>query len=216
MSNYIISYFILLLIVSVIGVVRYKKLTTPFKILSVLIILTLLLEITSEICAKKYKNNLPVSHFTVLSEYIFLSLTYYFIFKNKAIRTSIKIIMLIFIILFFVNAIFIQPYHSAFPSNMYTLEEIIYAIFSLMLFKQMLLYPLPVNIIKQSVFWFNTSILFYSTTMFFNFGLINYYIKHHLNDQVIFDFIAGINMIFYLLIGISIFIDNKQTSTNNG
>jgi hypothetical protein len=216
MSNYIISYFILLLIVSVIGVVRYKKLTIPFKILSLLIILTLLLEILSVICAKKYKNNLPVSHTTVLTEYILFSLTYYFIFKNRAIRISIVTILLIFIVLFFVNAIFIQPYRSAFPSNMYTVEEIIYAIFSLMLFKQMLLYPLPVNIIKQSVFWFNTSILFYSTTMFFNFGLMNYYIKHHLNDQVIFNFIAAINMIFYLLIGISISMDNKQTSTNNG
>ena len=213
MANYILFYFILLLTVSIIGVARYKKLTTPFKILSILIVVTLFLEALSQFCAAKYKNNLPVSHIIVLTEFVFYSLAYYSIFKNKAMRVSIIAILSIFIVLFFVNAIFIQPYHRAFPSNMNTFAEIIYTIFSLMLFKQMLLYPLPVNIIKQSVFWFNTSILFYATTMFFNFGLINYYIKHHLNDIVIFECIAGINVIFYLLIGVSILIDNKQTST---
>jgi hypothetical protein len=215
MAPQFLSYYILLFIVSVIGVVRYKKLTTPFKILSILIILTLLLEIASKICAVKYKNNLPISHITTLTEYVFFSLIYYFLFKNKLVRISIMVMLATFTIVFVINSIFIQPYYRYFPSNMFVPSKIVCIIFSLFLFKQMLLYPLPVNIIKQSVFWFNTAILFFSTTIFFNLGLTNYYIKHHLNDIVIFNFNFGVNMIFYLLIGISLIMDNKQTSTNN-
>jgi hypothetical protein len=46
----------------------------------------------------------------------------------------------------------------------------LYALFSLLLFKEMLQYPLRINILKQSVFWYNTAILFYATTMFFMMG----------------------------------------------
>jgi hypothetical protein len=215
MPNNLTSYFILLFIVSIIGVVRYKKLTTPFKILSILIILTLLLETLSKICAVKYKNNLPIAHVSILTEYVFFLLTYYFLFKNKLMRVSILVVLIIFVILSIINSIFIQPYYRYYPSNMFIPSEIAYVTFSLLLFRQMLLYPLPVNIVKQSVFWFNTAILFYSTTVFFNFGLTNYYIKHHLKDIVIFDFGLAINMIFYLLIGLSILIDNKETTRNN-
>ena len=215
MSTQYAFYGLLLIIVSIIGVVRYKRLTTPFKILSVLIFLTLLLETLSKVCAIKYKNNIPVAHVTGIIEYLFYSLIYYFLFKNKLTRASILVALLIFIVLSVINSIFIQPYYSDFPSNMVIPSEIAYTIFSLLLFKQMLLYPLPVNIVKQGIFWFNTAILFFSTTMFFNLGLTNYYIKHHLNDLVIFDFYFGINMIFYLLIGTSMLMDKKETTRNN-
>jgi hypothetical protein len=210
-----IFYWLLLLIVSIIGMVRYKKLTIPFKLITILIFLTLLLEVIAKGCAIKYKNNIPVLHIISITEYVLFSVIYYFSFKSRVIRISIITALGIFIVFFFVNSIFIQPYYRDFPSNMVIPSEIAYAIFSLLLFKQMLLYPLPVNIVKQSVFWFNTAILFFSTTMFFNLGLTNYYIKHHLNDRLIFDFNFAINMIFYFLIGISILMDNKATSPNN-
>jgi len=211
----LISYLLLLLLVLVTGVVRYKKLTTPFKILTLLIISTLLLEISAKICAVRFRNNLPVMHIISITQYLFYSFAYYHLFKNNIIRNSILASIFLFIIFFTVNSLLIQPYYSDFPSNAVLASEILYAIFSLLLFKQMLLYPLQVNIIKQSVFWYNTAMLFFSTTMFLNLGLINYFIKHQLNDLIVYDFTFVINMIFYLLIGISILIDNKEISTYN-
>jgi len=215
MTAQYISYYILLLIVFVIGVVRYKRLTIPFKVLTVLMGLTLLLEIIAKICAIRYRKNAPVIHITSLVEVIFYSLTYYYLFKNKAIKTSILVTIVLITIFAFINSLWLQPYYSDFPSNLVITSEILYTIFSLLLFKQMLLYPLPINITKQSVFWYNTAMLLFSTTTFLNLGLINYYVKHHLNDRIIFDFYFGINMIFYALIGISILINNNKTISEN-
>jgi len=210
-----ISYYILLLTICVIGVARYKKLTTPFKLLTVLIGLTLVLEITSEVCAVLYKNNIFVSYVTCLVEYTFYSLVYYNLFINKSIKKSILITLVFFALFYFINFFWLQPYYKEFPSNVVIVSEITYTIFSLLLFKQMLLYPLPMNITRQSVFWYNTAMLFFSTTSFLNLGLINYYVKHHLKDSVLLGFNFGINVIFYVLIGVSILINNKKTITDN-
>lgn len=73
----------------------------------------------------------------------------------------------------------------------------------------MLAYPLKVNIVKQGVFWYNTAILFYATTMFFNLGLTNYYSKHG-GDIYIYFFWYGVLCIFHILIGIALLTDDKK------
>jgi len=198
------------------GMVCFKKLTIPFKLLTLLVTFTLLLEITARICALMYKNNIAVMHIMGLTEYILFSLTFYYLFKSKIVKASILVSIVIISIFFFINALLLQPYNRVFPSNIVLPSEIAYTIFSLLLFKQMLQYPLQINIIKQSIFWYNTAILFFSTTMFLNLGLINYYIKHRLNDGIIHDFTLGINVIFYVLIGISILMNSKEITFDNG
>jgi hypothetical protein len=84
-----------------------------------------------------------------------------------------------------------------------------------MIFKQMLQYPLQINITRQSIFWYNTAILFFSTTAFLNFGLVNYVVKHHLNPVISYNCGFVLNMIFYSLIGISILINDKKLITEN-
>ncbi len=100
-----------------------------------------------------------------------------------------------------------------FPSNSMMLNEILFIIFSLVLFKQMLQYPLQVNIIKQSTFWYNAAILFYSTTIFFNTTLMNYYYHHHINVSIITYFWYFIEISFNLLLGIAILTDKREIST---
>ncbi len=47
------------------------------------------------------------------------------------------------------------------------------------------------NIVKQSAFWFNTALLIFSTTMFLNMGLVNYYAAHHWGYDIIYYFWVG-------------------------
>ena len=75
----------------------------------------------------------------------------------------------------------------------------------------MLQYPVKVNITKQSVFWFNTAILFYSTTMFFNLGVTNYIAQHNIYDYIILYFWYFILYTFHILIGIAILNENRET-----
>ncbi len=93
---------------------------------------------------------------------------------------------------------FLQPFTKVFPTYIYIPTQILFAIFSLLLFKEMLMYPIKINITKQSVFWFNTAILFYATTMFFNLSISNYLAENNLNDDFIFYFWYFITDVFHI------------------
>src|ERR1022692_4062855 len=98
-----------------------------------------------------------------------------------------------------------------YSQQIYIPTHILFAVFSLLLFKEMLMYPVKINIIRQSVFWYNTAILFYSTTMFLFLGLSNYLAVHNLDDNFIFNFWYLITDIFHILICIAILTENKKT-----
>ncbi len=211
MSLASIIYSFLLLIIFGIGVGRYKNLNVAFKILTISVLSTFILNAIAQYCAVKYHNNAPILHLECLSEYVFYSATFYFIFKNPVVKKLILASIIIVLICWLINATVLQPISTVFPSNMYVPTQILYVIFSLLLFKEMLQYPVKVNITKQSVFWFNTAILFYSTTMFFNLGVTNYIAQHNIYDYIILYFWYFILYTFHILIGIAILNENRET-----
>ena len=209
-----ILYYLLLAIIIVIGIVRYKKLTIPYKILILYVALNLAFEAISVFWANKYKNNMPIMHVASYSEFLLNTLAFYYLFKSHFTKRMIIIGIAVITLFFIINAVVLQPYTNRFPSNSLLISEIFYVVLSLMLFKQMLQYPVQINITRQSVFWYNTGVLFFSTTTFLNFGLINFYVKHHLQATLLYSCSFVLNMVFYLLIGISILLDNKLREAN--
>lgn len=202
--------YLLLLVVLCIGVVRFKKLTTPFKILAFSVAATFLLDSLSKIFGILYKTNAPILHLECLALFIFYSSIYYHLFQSAAAKKIIFYIALAVIVFAIVNALFLQPFYKVFPSYLYLLTNTLMVILSLLLFKQMLLYPLKINITSQSVFWYNTSILFFSSTMFLNLGFINYYAKLKLGDNIIYYFWYGNYYILGILTGVALLLDNRE------
>jgi hypothetical protein len=207
---------VLSLIVAIIGMVRFKKLTMPFKLLAILQVLDLFLtNIASKQVESLYHNNALISHVQALNSYIFYSLIYYLLFRNKYLKKFILVTVVIITIFCFINAIFLEPYAKSFPIYTIIPTDILYIAFSMLLFRQMLLYPMATNLIKQSIFWYNTGLLFFSTTMFMNLGLMNYYSHHRPHDQLIFYFWYTDIIIFNVLIGMAILTDRKEAATIN-
>ncbi|MDB5123637.1 MAG: hypothetical protein JWP94_1766 [Mucilaginibacter sp.] len=213
MSIIALLYCLLLIVVSAIGLTWYGRLTVPFKILTFSVLAVLLINVLSAIYSSKYKNNAPILQAESIIEYLFYSATYYYLFKSKMIRMAIIGSMILVTIFFFINALFLQPFHKVFPTNIYLPTQVLYVIFSLLLFKQMLLYPVNINIVKQSVFWYNTAMLFYATTMFLTLGLTNYYSAHKINDYAIYYFWYFSSFIFHILIGVSLLAYNRKINT---
>jgi hypothetical protein len=209
------SYWLLLLIVSGIGIIRYKWLTKPFKILTLSVIVSLLLTIMSHIVSARYRNNAPIINLETITGYIFYSLAYYYLFKSEKMKIIILISIGLMTVFFIINAILLQSFLKVFPTNIFLSTQSLYVIFSLLLYKQMLLYPLKINIVKQSAFWYNTAILFYATTMFVNLGLGNYVVAHHLVDYIIFYFWYFVLYMFFILIGVSFLIDSEEINSTN-
>lgn len=210
-----IIYFIILSIVILIGMVRFLRLTIPFKLLLLYVLTTLLGELASKFFAIKYKNNMPVSHISAMTEFILNALIYYFLFRSMVLKKVILICIPAFITFFIINSIFFQSYKYVFPSNSLMTSGMFYAVCSLLLFKQMLSYPTQINITRQSIFWYNIGMLFYSTTIFLNWGLLNYFVNHKLNPILLYKCSIIINFIFYILLGISLLIDEKEIAQDN-
>jgi len=202
---------ILSILVCLTGIVRFRKLTMPFKLLVALQIIDLLLTtVINKLVVSIYHTNALISHIQALNSYIFYSLIYYFLFKNTYIKKFLLFSIIPITAFAFINAISIEPYNNTFPIYILMPTEILLVIYSLLLFRQMLLYPVQVNIVIQSVFWYNIAILFFSAIMFMNLGLMNYYSQHNLFKQFIVYFWYSAIIIFNLLLGIAILTDRKE------
>jgi hypothetical protein len=206
---------ILMLIVAIIGITRYSMLNNPFKILTLSATASLVIDILSDIFNAKYKSNAPVLHVEALTEFVFYALVYYYLFDSQRTKKAIIFSVIGVSVFSVINALFLQPFHTVFPTyvNLPTLALLV--IFSLLLFKQMLLSPLTTPLLKQGVFWFNTAIIFYGTTMFLNIGLSNVYIRNPTTDYLIYYFWYAILYIFTILIGIALLTDNKKITGTN-
>jgi len=205
------------IIVCLIGMFRFKKLTMPFKLLVIWLIIDLLLDSCNKFCIAIYKNNALLSHVESMLEYPAYASIYCYLFISRKIKKIVLYTIPVIIIFSIIDGCFFQGFTKTFPTYMIMTEELLYVVFAILLFKQMLQYPVQVNIIRQSVFWFNTGMVFFSSTMFVNFSLMNYYIGYSRESfSVILFFWYSIDIIFNLLFIIAILNDNKAVLGNDG
>jgi hypothetical protein len=206
---------VLSFIVVVVGVARYKKLTMPFKLLTIFLLIDFLKDVGNIYYSAIYKNNLAIIDIQTLLDPIFYALIYCLLFKNRYIKRLVLFSLIMLMIFFIFNALYLQPYKTVFPTNVILASEALYVIFAVLLYKQMLLYPLQIDITKQSIFWFNTAMLFFSTTMFVNLALMNYYSQHNHQSPISLFFWYCIDIVFSALFGITILTDKKEITTTN-
>lgn len=206
---------VLSFMVAVTGMVRYKRLTMPFKILSLYFVFEILIILFDEWEIAKYKTNVIQLHIETSGTYIFFGLIYYFLFKSKYIKVLILASVILVIVFSLINSFFLQPYSTTFPTNTTLITEILYLIFAVLLFNKMLLYPTEINIIKQSTFWYNSAIILFYSSVFLYTTLANYYQAHKVSSYIIDYFAYGSIIIFDVLLGIAILTDNKEIPTAN-
>lgn len=209
-----IIYLVLLLIILLTGIVRYKKLTIPFKILTILIGITFICEGIKKVVGMIFRNSMPVEHLTATLEFISFSLIYYFLLNSAITKKMILYFIGAFFSIWIINLIFFEKI-TEFPSITLNFSQFIYIIYSLLLFKKMLLSQSEEGLLHQSIFWFNVDMLFFSSSIFLIFGLTNLFRKHDYDITILYTLEYISNLVFYVLIGISIIIDTKETKVNN-
>lgn len=194
MTTRFLIYLLLLFIGVLIGIVRYRSLTIPFKFLFVFISYTFCSEATSRFLIPYLKSSFPVYHFYVILSTTILMLIYFSLFSDKVVKISIAIVNTLFIIYSSINSIFFQKLFS-FPSNSIIVSDIIMIVFSLLLFRYFL-HDSQMGKNRILIF-FNSIILFYFVIQIFNWGLYNYMIKNNYNTKIISDFGYSVNLLYY-------------------
>lgn len=210
-------YYLILAVALITGIIRFRRLTIPFKLLAASVSVMIILEIVSAICISAFRNNAPELYLVSVLGYVFYATIYLHFFRNPGFKKAIFISIFCIVLFSIVNAILFQdPFQKKFPTNVYLVTNLLYVLFSLLMFKQMLQYPLNVNIVKQSIFWFNTAMLFFSTTMFLTMGLTNYYASHNWGYDIVYDIWMGNFCLFNALICVSLLTDSKERSASYG
>lgn len=208
---------ILEIIVSLTGLVKFKKLTRPFKVLVIWLTIDLFFYPLNKLCIYIYKNNVLLVHVQNMFHYAAYTLTYYYLFINQRIKKVILYSIPIILMLSIIDGCFVEPFTKTFPTYMVLPEHIIYVVFTILLFRQMLQYPVQMDIMKQSVFWLNTGVLFFSTTMFLTLSLSNSTAKYPKEEvMLILYFWYSIDIIFSILLLIAILNDNNLRTVSNG
>lgn len=213
MSNRFIAYLVLLSVVFLMGLIKYKHLSLPFKYLWLLMGITLISESLSGYLSYQHQSSLPVYHFLSCIEYAGIAMVFSGLYKNKILRRTTFYSIIPVSILGILNSVYLQDMNT-FPSNVLLLSHGIFLLFALLLFKQMIDEPIEKKLYKQSQFWLSTAYLIFPAAVFLSFGLQNYFIRNQLNMQPINNMIYISNFVFYILIGIALLTDQKETSFN--
>lgn len=195
---------------AIIAMMRYKRLTVPFKMLSWYFVFEGVIGLFDKWEIAKYNSNKILFNIEASGTYIFIALIYYFLFKARDIKVSILTSVILVTILAIANAFFVQKYTSLFPTYTMMLTEVLCIILAVILFEKMLLYPTEVNIVKQSAFWFNTAVIIYNSSLFLASALGNYYSAHMPIGYYMAYFWYGTIFLFYILLLIAILRDQKE------
>lgn len=154
-------YYSLLIASALMMVIFIKSSQRPFRMLAVLVILTLLSEITARyVSYGLHTSNNIVYHFFTPVEFTFYVLIYRDFFRSKKWDIILWSCLIFFILAEIFNTIFFQPL-SVTNTNTFLLESVLLIIFSLSLFIRIRETAQYENLLQEGVFWFNCAVLLY-------------------------------------------------------
>jgi hypothetical protein len=212
MSLDILFYLSILTIAVLNGLVGYKKLTSPFRALVLIMLYILFSESAVRVLILLNKNSLPLYHILCIIQYIAFAFIFSLLLNSKNVKQYIRLSIIPFIALCLLNIVLFDAFFKLIPLKIIMLSYIIFAFFSLMLFMQMLNEPKETNIYKQSTFWFNCAVLVFSIISPLCFGVDFYFSNHHIKTDVLGNIILYLNCLYYATLGYAINLDKKQSS----
>ena len=208
MSTRFLIYLIVLLITWIMGLYNFKKLSSPYRVLTIFILVTFISELTTRIFIKEYRNSCPPYHIYQPLQYFFIT-TFYFHYLKKS-RAIICWSWVAFIIFSMINTSLMQDVWMV-PTNAMLPSNIIYVLCSLLLFKNMLQHTEEKQLLRQGLFWYNTSTLILYTFNFFCWSFFNFLLRTKNSTLALSDITYVLNMQYYLTTGIVIYLDSRRS-----
>lgn len=199
-----IIYLAVILYSSIIGLIKFRRLDVPFKVLTLLLMGTFVSETISTISLYVFRNNSLNGKIYLSFHIIIFGILYYYLFEKRGLRTMIAVITVIFFILSlifeFVNAL------PVLPSYMIMVQSLLLVVYSILYFFKLFRAPTEQEIINTAKLWFNSSVLIYFSSSFVIWASFYYLYSH---KRVFLDLnliLTLLNIFHYSLFGISLFL----------
>lgn len=208
MSSRFQIYLVLLFSVFLLGLFNFRKLSKPFKLLTLFILITFISESLTRYFAKEFRNSSPIYHTYYPIHFFFITTFYsYYLKKNIAL---ISWSAPLFVVIALINARYYQA-TTQFPSNIVLISSLIYVLCALALFKNMLSAISKVSLLRQELFWYNLTTIITYTFTFLCWSFYNILLKTNNNSTVI-DIIYYLALQYYIMVGISIILNVRRQS----
>lgn len=180
MTVVVIAYFYLfvLLVVSVVGAFRYKRVQYGYVRATIhLVWFATLLELTSKfIVAPLMLNTLWLFNLIIPVLLLLINTVYYQYFHGyQLIRRMIMISYLLFLPFYMINLLCIQSFMKELHSHAIQLMALCILVWIFFYFRLKLQRPESGNLEKDPIFWISTGLLLFYGAQVFTVGSINYY-----------------------------------------
>lgn len=199
----------LLILVCIVGVLRLHRLGSAFKMLLLMIAVTLISEIIGRWLSYRLRSSIPVYHFYVLISFWMYSFVYQKLLHRLRQRYTVLFISILFSLFSVLNTLVFQKIME-FPSNSILASSMLLVVYSVMLFRQMLDELPGRQVVREGYFWMNTAVLFFFSIQTFDWGLYNYLLKRGIDLTPIVNFGFVASLIFYSLLGFSLVLDGRR------
>ncbi len=205
-------YYTVLLFSTGISLLFFSRVNKTFRWLCVLLVLTLLSELISRYFSLQRKPNGIVYIIFTPVEYLIYAVIFNLFLADKLWTKIIFASVACLIILEAVNTEFIQG--LATPTNIMNAEGVLLVVLSLKLFITISEKPVYENVLKESVFWFNSAVLIYYAFDVLIWGLHS--LVYRLKDppRVIYQLLLLFSGLLYLAFTASVllnYLSNQKT-----
>ncbi len=172
------AYLTCLLLCCLLAISQWKYLVGNFRWLSVLVVITTIVEAVGLVLMLKRITSFPLFHAYQPIEYGLFALFFRDTLHNTLYRRFINFSIIAFSLFCLINAFFIQTWRAP-NSYSFMIEAILLVVLSALYFQQLLREPVLSSMRRIPEFWVVTGVLFFFTGSFFVVGLINYFIQQN-------------------------------------
>ncbi len=192
-----------------IAIDKLKEMSKASLILSLLVLVTLISESISTYLPYLYRSNLFVYHFYVIISFWLYSLIYFFLLEKSKLRIAALFIPVVFSAFAIFNSLNYQTL-DRFPSINIIIYNVLLTIYSLYYLKHLIDIDPFESLRKNTLFWFNTSVLIYFTLQIFIWGIMDYLMKNKKDTEILIVISTCASVCYYIMIGISLWTDKKE------
>ncbi len=192
------------------SIFRWKYLSFELKILSVYLFLSLITDITTFQLAVNHVNNLYLLYVFTLIEFGLFSWVYHRIFESFYLKKAVIVIAALFFLIFVVSLY--QNGVSSYATAPRTVESIVFTIYAILYFNQILKGNHSFGLEKDAMFWFNGGLLVYFAGSLLFFSLSSFILEHASLEmqRKLFTTPAILNIVQKLLFTIAIWVSQRK------
>jgi len=176
----------------------WKRIALPYRILCVLVLLTLAMEGLGYFLLLKGINNMPLFHFYTYVEAILIAIYYYFVYHGRRIRWVYPGLLALFLIFSFINVLFNEQL-THFNSLQRSVECIWVLMLALLFFVDLFNRSEVPDLIRYPHYWMTSGfLLYFAGTLFFSM-VGDIYLSSDKVGFNVFDIHSGLNIFLNLM-----------------